>query len=255
MAQDIKIRPELLHHEQQHRVGLVTKEWSYVEFTPGTYNRGTVVRDAKSSDLLGNSGTGTVTEAASIGDNTLVDTGEFANKDLRGAIGAIVEGTGIGQSFQVLDVKDANTLIIEVLYRKDKGWNTALDTTSKYRLIMPGRVYVGTTPASERARGVVQAPVFTVPTGEVRYGFVKQKGLIEGLVDADGTDLAHLVTYAANGQFVGTTSLVQAVGRSIVGDLTGSVDAMMPFELMIKNDLESFRYPIGKEQPYAGKII
>ena len=255
MAQDIKIRPDFLHHEQQHTVGIITKQWSYVEFTPGTYNRGTVVRDAKSSDLLGNSGTGTVTEAASIGDNTLVDTGEFANKDLRGAIGAIVEGAGVSQSFQVLDVKDENTLIIEVLYRKDKGWNVALDTTTKYRLTLPGRVYPGAAPATDRPRGVLQREVFTVPTGEVRYGFVKQRGLIEGLVDVSGTALAHLVTYTSEGKFIGTTSYVQAVGRTFLGAYAGAGDGQMPIELMIENSLPSFRYPIRKEQPYAGKII
>ena len=215
MAQSIKILPDTLHIEQQHRVGIVTKEWSYVEFTPGTYHRGQVVRDSKSSDLI-ESGLGTVTTASAIGENTL---------------------------------------IIELLNRKKSGWRTALDTTTKYRLIMPGRVYPAAAPTSDRARGIIERDAFTVPTGEVRYGFVRQKGLTEGMVDVDGIALAALVTFSTGGLIVGTTAIAYAIGEGILGDLAGAADALMPINAKIDNSLASFRYPTGKEEPYSDVII
>lgn len=254
----IRIYPNKIETEQQHRIGLSTPDrwgdlWSYVEFTPGDYKNGQVVGDQGVGDLISNSGLGTVTAAAEVGSKMLKDTGEFNGKDLRGAIGHIVDGSGVGQTFIVIGVKDADTLLISVPNQSGEGWKVALDTTSKYRLKLPGRVAVTATPAN--VRGVVQADDFSVPANQKRYGFVRQGGLGDGLINASGTALSNLVTVTTGGLIIGTSSPANAIGKTVLGDLGGTVDARMPIDFDIRNTLRSYRVEKDKEEPYHNVII
>ena len=265
MSVGITIYPGEIEREQQHQIGIEVPDrqgdlWSYCEFSPGIYAHGVVVRDFGSGDLVSASGLGTLTAAAAAGTNLLKDSGEFSGDDLRGAIGTIVEGAGIGQTFQVLEVVNADTLEIAMLTHPGGDWKTALDTTSKYRLTLPGRVKLANTSAG--IRGVIQGldrdHGFTVPTGEFRYGFVKKTGLAECVVDVSAATLASggFVTITGTAGFItNTTSAVAAIGKCINGDLAGSVDTYQLIDLDIRNHLRSYRMPIQKEEPYRGITI
>ena len=253
--------PDFVHKEAQHTIGEEHNDnagdkWSYVEFTPGTYTRGIVVRDAKSSDLL-TGGEGTATAAAAVGSTILTDTGEFSNKDLRGAIGTIVEGTGIGQSFFVKKVRDANIIEIQLLKRAGAGWEVALDTTSKYKLSLPGRVYIAPTAAGNKIRGITPYDEFTVPTSEFRYGYVRKTGIDEGLIDVSGNALVAetAVVVTTGGLLLGPpatdtiASIRNTIGYSVNGDLAGDVNALALIEFTIVNNRRSLRHPRLREEP------
>ena len=247
----IRIRPELLEEEQQHRLGLTSPdqwgdEWSYVEFTPGTYNKGHIVRDLPFGDVAN----GTVTAAAAIGTFTLQDTGEFSSDDFRGAIGHIHDGHGQGQRFIVQRVMNANTLRITLF--NGRGWETALTTNSKYRLILPGRVeHAGG--VNQHLRGACQADNFTVPANETRYGWVKKTGLAECLRDNSGTDIPSegIVRATTGGLIIGATNIADSLGIALLGNPDeGTDDFLIPVDLRITNNAMSFRFPKGKEEPY-----
>lgn len=199
MSQAIRILPKEFTKEQHHRVGISAPDqwdrlWTYCMFPAGEYNAGELLRDTVASDIFGTFGSAeatvsqAVTEAAKAGTNTLQDTTANFTFDthLRGAIGAIVEGAGHGQVFQVLRSQD-NTLEIALISDDGagSGWEVALETTSKYRLAFPGRVAKawgsgGTGAGSDSiSRGVIQADL-TVPESEVRYGWMLQRGLGRG---------------------------------------------------------------------------
>ena len=252
--------PDKVHKEAQHIIGEEHHDnpgdkWAYVEFTPGTYENGIVVRDAKSSDLVGNSGVGTVTAASAIDSILLTDTGEFANKDLRGAIGTIYEGAGAGQSFFVKKVRDANTIEIRLLKSGGAGWETAITTASKYRLFLPGRVYIAAAASENKIRGVVPYKSFTVPTGEFRYGYVRKTGIGEGLVDGDDTAMSGngQVTVTTGGKIIGAANTLagvrSAIGECANGDSGVTADALMLIDFRIINNRRSLRRPKLRETP------
>ena len=180
-----------------------------------TYNPGELLRDSVAQDLLSGSGTddrvGTPTATAEIGTNQLKDTGEFANDDLRGAIGMIVASDGRSQIFQVTKVVDKDTLEIALISDEDgivdgqgtkSGWKTALATTSTYRLYFPGRVQKGIDPTQENhriiPRGVMQSKA-VVPANKFRYGWALQEGIGVGKLDVSVAEEA-----AANSVKIGT---------------------------------------------------
>ena len=247
----IRIRPQLLEEEQQHRLGLSSPdqwgdEWSYVQFIPGTYNRGHVVQDQPFGDIAN----GTVTAAAAIGTFTLQDTGEFSNDDFRGAIGHIHDGAGQGQRFIVQRVMNANTLRITLF--NGRGWATALGTGSLYRLVIPGRV-THATAVNLLLRGVVQADNFTVPTGETRYGWVKKTGIAECFRDNSGTDIpaSGIVRATTGGVIIGASDIADSLGIALLGNPDeDTTDFLVPVDLRITNNAMSFRFPKGKEEPY-----
>ena len=256
MSLSLSTYPDKIHEEAQHTIGEEHHDndgdlFSYVEFPAGTYRKGIILRDAKSADLISTSGVGTLTAAAPVGSTTLQDNGEFANKDLRGAIGSIFEGAGIGQSFFVKSVaKDGNSIEIQLLKRSGEGWETALNTTSKYRLFLPGRVYIAPSTSTNKIRGVQIYDNFTVPTGEFRYGFVRKTGIDDGLIDASGSVAGNgLVTCTTGGLIVGTTSALAGIGEAANGDISGNVDTLMPIEFMIFNTRRSLRRPRRREDP------
>ena len=264
MALNINVFPEKIEEEAQHVIGITTWDragdlWSYVEFTPGTYTYGTLVADLDSGDLL-STDDGTVTTAAAVDTTRLVDSGEFNGDDFRGAIGSITGGTGAGQNFQVVKVMDANSLEIRNLRRSEKGWQTALDTTSTYRIVIPGRVKtVGT--ANDRFRGVIQAENFTVPAGEFRYGFVRQTGVGEGLSSGSATiPLSGIITGGtAGGRFIGASSELQIaelqrrVGTAVLAfasAFSGTLaNELVAIDFNIVNNTASYRVPLRRIAP------
>ena len=298
-GQSIRILPDEFTKEQHHRVGISVPDqwnrlWTYCMFPAGTYNAGELLRDSVAADLLGTYGTSepnvthTVSEAAEVGSNVLKDTtADFTfDKYLRGAIGAIVEGAGFGQVFQVLRVQD-NELEIALISDSDgdaagsqrSAWEVALTTASKYRLGFPGRVLKGWNSGGTGAgsdsvsRGVIQEGL-TVPTSEVRYGWALQRGLGHG--KTEGTNEALTtgtpVIPAAGGHlkasnlFSGTAptntagaltairALAKTVGTAALGNVLSASgntdDRLAPIHFDIRNTALSYRFPV-KDEPYS----
>lgn len=256
---------------QDHLLGISVPDhrgydWSYVALSPGTYGRGQLVKDVDTADLLSSSGTGTVTRAQAVGTNELQDTGEFANDHfLRGAIGYINGGGGVGQVFQVLRRVNDNTLEIALITDADgnrvvgkkTGWQTALTTSSTYQLWLPGRVELaGAASETQKIRGSVQKAV-TVPSGEERYGFVLQNGLGHGDVDEDPGDndgaaspAGSILIPTANGHLTpeGATAAL-SVGYLPFG-MPSRQDRLTPVFYEIANKALSLRN-INKDKPFS----
>lgn len=283
-GQSIRIQPKEFTKEQHHRVGISVPDqwnrlWTYCMFPGGssgtTYNKGELLADSLSADLLGNSGVGTLTEAQAVGSNLIKDTDEFASDDFRGAIGIIDSNEGIGQVFQVLRVVDKDTLEIALLFEDDgkSGWKTALvESSSTYELMFPGRVKkVPTTGLfAQIYRGFIQE-VLTVPANESRYGWALQQGL--GVAAHDSADTApvaaaflaagdttpgniegaELVTGTAPNTVAALLAAarksVNGVGRSPFG-ITLTADGTVPIYADIRNNMLSYRFPV-KDEPYS----
>ncbi len=300
-GQAIRILPKEFTKEQHHRVGISTpdqwdRRWTYCMFPAGTYNTGELLRDTVAADIFGAVGTDepnvthTVTEAAEVGSNVLKDAARNFTFDahLRGAIGAIVEGPGHGQVFQVLSAED-NALEIARISGGNgagTGWAVALTTDSKYRLAFPGRVAKawgsGETGAGADSisRGVIQADL-TVPESEVRYGWALQRGLgvgkTQGSAEAltTGTPIVPAPggLLKASDLFSGTaptdvenalTSIrrhAKTVGTAVLGnvrlDASDTDDRLAPISFDINNTALSYRFPV-KDEPYSkddGEIV
>ena len=298
-GQSIRILPDEFTKEQHHRVGISVPDqwnrlWTYCMFPAGTYNAGELLRDTVAADLLGTYGTSLpnvthdVSEAAEVGSNVLKDTtASFTfDKYLRGAIGAIVEGAGFGQVFQVLKAAD-NELEIALISDSGgdagggqrPGWEVALAISSKYRLAFPGRVLKGwnsgvTGAGSDSvSRGVMQADL-TVPASEVRYGWALQRGLGHGKTEGSNEALTTgtPVIPAAGGHlkasnlFSGTAptnvsntltavrALAKTVGIAALGnvreDSSDTGDRLAPIHFDIRNTVLSYRFPV-KDEPYS----
>ena len=222
--------------------------WSAVEFTPGTYEKGMVVRDWEWSDISSNDTAGSITTEAAVDTDLLIASGETFG-DIRGAIGSIVGG---GQNFQVLKTLDANTLQIALLGAdKKSGWKTALTTSDNFRIRLPGRVALSLNTEGTFNRGIVDANTFTVPAGEFRYGYVRQTGLGEGLLDNSGEsikgDRIVVASNDVNGKIEGVPSSLNAdnitdkIGEALFSDPGGSADHLILVHFTISNDVRSFR--------------
>lgn len=256
-----------LHRVQQARLGeLATDDigntWSYVQFRQAV-NIGEVVRDAELGDLRGTgTGNGAVSVTTGNSTNRLIATGQFPiTKDVRGAIGAIVNGAGRGQHFTVINRIDENTVEVLVLttatgFVTDGKWATALTTSSIYRLAFPGAVFQGDGLA-DNVRGFSQVEVEAGDIG--RYGWVQQTGL--GFVKLDASAAAPVIgeglVQAGSGLVRGFTAAgttadeaANIIAKCLIGDYTGTADTLMWAELCVVNRAQSYRLP-HERHPFA----
>lgn len=253
----VRIKPFEITDVAQHRIGLTALDhwgnpWNYVEFDDNTtFKKGVVVKDLNRNQII-SSAAATVTKAAPIGSRTLTDSGEFAGRDIRGALGHIHDGTGVGQFFIVRNVLSDD--VIEIQLRNGQGWKTALDTTSKYAIVLPGRVELGQGGTTLfQVRGIYQGDDFTTPDGEFRYGWVQQAGLGQALFDNSGGDIDFAkrgVRTANSGLVQGTTSDEYFIGYAFFDDPSEATDDMLiPLEIKIRYRPPSYRFP-WTDKPY-----
>ena len=242
------------HKEQKLRLGEVVMDehgdrWSYVK-AAAAITSGRVVRDSVHTELLGNSGVGTVTAAGKQGSFLLKDSGEFANKEyLRGGIGTFTAGGAAGSAFYVREVIDDDTLRIESLgddgdFDHRGGLHAATTTSTTYGLYVPG--YVRQTSNSNRTfiRGVAQ-----VAFAANDYGYVKQSGLAwvkatSGSTIVDGTevftvDAGEISVLTANSN----SNLANIRFKIGVGLGNGQAASPSLVQLDIVNNIRSFAYP------------
>ena len=247
-----------LHDTQEHALGYVGRDgigykWSYVQFRE-VMGVGERARDSVHTDLIATDNPGSVSAASAIGTNRLTDAGKFPlASDLSGCIGTIVGGSGHGQNFTVIRRIDSNILEVKVLTtatdlsdREDGGWNVALSTTSTYRLFFPGAVRQGDG-LTDVVRGFTQVAVTADDLN--KYGWVQQSGLGFQRIDnsANNFVIGEGIVGAADGLsegFTGTTTADEAaagIGRSLVGEITGTNDVLMWSEIKVVNNMQSFR--------------
>ncbi|MCY4129054.1 MAG: hypothetical protein OXG15_07405 [Gammaproteobacteria bacterium] len=253
--------------------------WTYVRFdTVG--QRGEHFRDAVTNDIVG-SNPGAVTTAAAVGTNKLTDSGAFANDDVRGAIGQITAGGGVGQIFFVKDNDDDDNVIIELLAElqdlpelDEKGWRVALTTASRYRLRQPGAVRGGHGSANF-TRGFVQQDVTSDMIG--KYGYVLRSGIGYGrfvLSDTDIPAVGELLVASANGLLEGLGNVdnitnvasvagavevyVERAAQSIAicqhGDLTTTAnneEALIMVEARVPTTIRSYFNPQQMKDPLS----
>ena len=204
----------VLHEDQRARLGIgITdingERWGYIRIREAM-DFGQVVRSSKHADLVTTS-PGVVSAAAPIGSSRLPTTNGFqlsdVTQDLRGALGYISDGTGIGQQFYVLEnTNDVATVFVltgNTNRNNNTGWATALDNTSRFLLFFPGEGRQGDG-TSDVVEGVMQAKATSEDIG--RFCWVKRSGVTPVLADGSGTDLT------AGGRVVPTDGgLVQGV--------------------------------------------
>ena len=168
--------------------------WVYGQYWEnGDYKTGHVVRHAAGADLLSDAD-GAVSENIAVGANYLVTDSKFANKDFRGAIGYIYDGTGEGQTFYIRRMipGDSDRVEIGVLSSAAKrprtpGWDIALDNTSKFRLWLPGRFYFSDGAATDLTAGICQTEL-TVTDDYKPFGWAKCEGGAFALQDDSDTN-------------------------------------------------------------------
>lgn len=249
-------RGQGLHDQQLDTLGRIIDDpdgdgaWCYGQFYKnGTYEVGMAVRHAMTSDLIDNSGVGTVTEIAPQGSRFLKDTGEFDGDDFVGAIGYIYEGTGAGQSFKVVEMENKDTIKIALLSSTDNipsngvGWDTALDKDSKYRLRFPGRFYIADGVGNHNA-GLTQVKV-TVTDDYKPFGYVKVSGDAFGRLDFDGTAPTEggLIVVTSDGLLDGSTSSPRAIGQAFFAEEL-TADGLIPLRINFPDWGPSYRKPV-----------
>lgn len=246
-----------LDRVQQARLGETAPDtigdiWSYVQFK-NAVEIGEVVRDATHTNLTAGANPGAVTAAAAVGTDILeADTGDgdFEDKDVRGAIGSIVEGAGAGQSFIVTNRIDNESIRVRVLntadgFVTDGKWATALATTSRYRLSFPGVVYQAGAD-SDRIRGISQVKVTSDDVN--KYGWVRQTGLgfvkyaVAGNALEPGTLLVATDAGEVRDAEIATSTDRFSIGRAELA-YPDTTNTLIWAELRIQNRTQSHRLP------------
>ena len=230
----------------------IGRRFRYVRFDV-TSGLGICLRDGVTNDYL-SAAEGTVTEAVAAGRDILKDTGAFANLDLVGAFGQIVDGGAEGDSFWVTKMIDDDTIEVRVVassteFRgREDGWSAGLTTASDYTIYFPGAVRIAT--------GVNQAyagfPKIVVGAGDVgKFGYVQQTGmgwaqllgtghvavLNEGLVPSTGGRLVGVADTPTTDQIAST------VAKARLGDVRYAANGLILVEFNITNEAKSFAIP------------
>ena len=245
------------------------REWVYGRFDQ-TLSIGDLVRDAVTDDLVTPDSSqvyASITTAAAVGTNYLTDSGAFTDKKFVGAIGDIVAGDGLGQKFSIIRMVDANRVEIEVLAELsslvdsgDEGWQTALTTSSKYVLALPGAFFQGDEASAVHNyvnRGFVQQAIDSDHVGW--YGFVCKKGLCLAKVARSSNPIVpyEFIVPAGSGAIQGASATItiddvmNKVGRALA-DLTGTGSALTIVEADCPGIARALALPDDMKDPLTG---
>lgn len=215
----------VLHEDQRARLGIgITdingERWGYIRIREAM-SAGHIVRASTTADL-GAANPIVVTAASPIGSDKITTTDGFVvsnvTQDLRGCLGWISAGGGIGQQFYILE-NDDDTAKVFVLTgntnrNKNHGFPVALDTDSRVTLLFPGEGR-----QSDGLSDIVQGVMMETATADDigKFCWVKRSGLAPIRVDASGMDLAlgGIVVAADNGLAVGHDTAARGIGRAL----------------------------------------
>ena len=225
-----------LHEDQRARLGIEITDingerWGYVRLREAI-GYGEVVRSSKHADLV-TTDPGEANAAAAAGTDRLPTSDGFllssAEIDLRGCLGYISDGAGIGQQFYILE-NDDDTAKVFVLtgntnVNRNQGWVTALDSTSRFLLFFPGEARQGGG-VSDLVEGVMQARGGADASDIGKFCWVKRSGLTPVKVDGSGTDLTAggIVVPTAAGLSHGSTSSARGIGRALEATSYGDAE-------------------------------
>lgn len=244
-----------LHEDQRARLGIgITdingERWGYVRIRQAI-GYGEVVRSAKHADLVGAT-EGDVSAVSAAGSDRLTTVDGFAvsgvTRDLRGALGYISDGAGIGQQFYILenddDVAKVFVLTGNTNRNANQGWVTALGTDSQFWLFFPGEGYQGDGTA-DLVEGICLVPGGAQAADVGKFCWVKRSGLTPVKVDGSGTDLTSggQIIPAASGLVDGSTTSSRAIGRALAAtDYGNAEDFLAMISLDIPDGPLSYAY-------------
>ena len=214
-----------LHEDQRARLGIgITdingERWGYIRIREAM-RFGQVVRSSKHADLVSTS-PGAVAAAAPVRSDKLTTKNGFqlsnVTQDLRGAIGYISQGTGVGQQFYILENNNdtAKVFVLTGSFNRNqnRGWGTALDNTSQFLLFFPGEGRQGDG-IGDLVEGVIQTDATSEDIG--KFCWVKRSGITACLADFNDKDIAAggIVVPAADGAVAGHASSARGIGRGL----------------------------------------
>ena len=230
----------VLHEDQRARLGIgITdingERWGYIRIREAM-GTGHIVRASTTADL-GAADPIVVTAASPIGSDKITTLNGFVvsnvTQDLRGCLGWISAGAGIGQQFYILE-NDDDTAKVFVLTdntnrNKNYGFPVALDTDSRVTLLFPGEGR-----QSDGLSDIVQGIMMTGATVDDigKFCWVKRSGLAPVRVDAASANLTlgDIVVAGDNGLAVGHNTAAQAIGRGVaIGDNIGDTKDYIAF--------------------------
>ena len=195
-----------------------------------------IVRASTTADL-GAANPIEVTEASPIGSDKITTTNGFVvsnvTQDLRGCLGWISAGGGIGQQFYILE-NDDDTAKVFVLTgntnrNKNHGFPVDLDTNSKVTLLFPGEGRQGSG-VTDIVQGIMMEEATADDIG--KFCWVKRSGLAPVRVDASKMDLAvgGIVISAGDGLAAGHASAARGIGRGLASsDNIGDTEDYIAF--------------------------
>ena len=243
----------VLHEDQRARLGIgITdingERWGYIRVREAM-KFGQVVRSSKHADLV-TTNPGEVSADAPAGSSRLPTNNGFqlsgVTQDLRGALGYISDGTGIGQQFYILEnTNDVATVFVltgNTNRNNNTGWATALDNTSRFLLFFPGEGRQGDG-TSDIVEGVIQTHATSEDIG--RFCWVKRSGVTPVLADGSGTDLSAggRVIPTGVGLVQGVTDANQGIGQALAGtSYVDSEDYLALVNLTIPDGPLSYTY-------------
>ena len=243
------------------------RKWVYGRFDQ-EFLVGDLVRDAVTSDMVTVDASqvyASITSAAAIGTQYLTDSGAFNGKEFAGAIGQIVTGAGLGQSFTIAAMDTDDRVTIEILSNEtalvdagDEGWLTALTTASKYTLALPGAFFQGDEGDADSNyinRGFVQQIIASGDIG--KFGYACKKGLCFAKFNRGGNSLirGEYIIPDASGAVQGAPAtltvddVMNAVGRCVFTDITGSGNALALIEADCPGVARALALPDDMKEP------
>ena len=241
-----------LHEDQRARLGIgITdingERWGYIRVREAM-KFGQVVRSSKHGDLV-STDPGAVSAAAPVGSDTLTTDNGFqlsgVTQDLRGAIGYISQGPGVGQQFYILENND-DTAKVFVLTgslnrNQNRGWSTELKDTSKFLLFFPGEGRQGEG-VSDLVEGVIQTEATSDDIG--KFCWVKRSGITACLADFNGTDISAggIVVPAADGLVAGHDTSARGIGQGLAATDQLTANTLALVNLNIPDGPLSYAY-------------
>ena len=242
----------VVHEDQRARLGIgITdingERWGYIRIRQAM-KFGMVVRSSVHGDLV-TTDPGEVSAAAPVGSNKLTTNNGFqkssVTQDLRGAVGYISQGTGSSQQFYILE-HDDDTAKVFVLTgsnnrNQNKGWVTALDTTSRFVLFFPGEGRKGGA-ASDLVEGIIQTDASSDDVG--KFCWVKRSGVTACLANYSGTAITTggIVVATDSGWVAGHANSPRGIGRGVAAATGRTTNALALVSLDIPDGPLSYAY-------------
>lgn len=267
-----------LHKQQEHTIGQSGVDRGGNFHVYGQFKQamkfGQIARHAVNPDLVKAADDPVpVTAAAAVGTDEIEATGSFNHDRIDGAYGIVAVGGGTGQLFVVEKRLSNDKIKVVVLFSNDgptKSTNqtlqTALTTTSRLELFMPGLFYEGDgAPATpDFAAGACQVKGGVGSDDIDKFGWLKQTGLTAVLIGttlsaARGNSLRIGTGANIAGKVIATAFDVDPaliIGRSMVNaQVSGTAGVNMTWVNLAIPEHPISTLVFDREHPYNKVVI